>query len=192
MSKVALTKRTTLETPAATKGFAQFDANRLAWCWVDEFGVAWWFGEQRCKLDADLTGSTVTTLADVTGMAFPVKANMKYDFDFQLIFQVAGSAGIKVALTCPASPTRINASVNFMALKGAPTSDNTARIINASATGVDSATGLDTGVDARARIRGTLINGVNAGTLQLQWAATSAASGAVTPKSGSSGRLWIP
>lgn len=187
---IALTKRTALSTPPVNKGFAQYDGNRGAWVWVDEAATPWYFGEQRVKLDADLTGITTTTLVDVTGLALQVKAGQRCDFEFELVFQVAGTSGIKVGLTIPAASTIFNALVKIAALKTSPAVDITHGIINSSGGAIVSAGSLDTVVNARARVRGTLVNGVNAGTIQLQWAAATAASGAVTPKQGSTGRLW--
>jgi hypothetical protein len=193
MSAIVSHKRSALETPSSAAVATQLDGNKSAdgvLCWVDEFGVPWYYGEQRVALAADLSGVTTTTLADVTGLVFPVRANRRYDFDFDLIFQVAGTSGIKVGLTIPAASTLFNALVRIWALKTAPAVSMDTGIINASGGSVSSTGTLDTGVNARARVRGTLVNGANAGAIQLQWAAATAGAGAVTPKQGSNGRLW--
>ena len=191
MSFITLSKVAALLTPAAGKGTFGYDDARDAMCWVDEFGAVWYFGEQRKRLDADLSPFTSTTLADVTGIYFPLLANTQYKFEFSFVFaSAATTTGIKLSLTCPASPTYLDANVWIpRAADGAGAMWN--GTIKASGDAVVSDAVEEASVVYEAVVRGTIINGATAGNLQLQ-AATEVAASGITPKAGTSGRIWIP
>jgi hypothetical protein len=191
MSKLALVKRTTLEVPATVDdGFIQLDNVKDAACWVDDTGAVWYMGKQRKALTADLGGFTSTTLADVTGLFFTLLANKAYGFRFKLLFtSAATTTGLKTSVTWPASPTVATASakIPFAADGSAAWWFGTITTSGdaVTATGVEAATTV-----YEAIVEGTIVNGVNAGSLQLQ-AATEVAASAITPKNGSSGECWL-
>jgi len=187
----ALTKLLSVLTPVTNKLHLYYDLTKEALCYVDEYGAQWFCGHQRCGLSADLTGVTVTTLADVTGMVFPLRANKRYAFEFNLVFRSTDTTtGLKVALTTPASPTVFAANVRIPSA-----ADGTGSVfcgtLKTSGDVVTSPSQEEANVDYIAEIRGRIANGANAGNLQLQWAAEVGAAGTVTPKAGSSGRLWL-
>lgn len=192
MSIVALHKLASLPTgiPAGT-GYMAYDDARDCFCWIDENNAAWYIGEQRKKLAADLSAFTSTTLADVTGIAFALLANTAYKFEISFVFRSAATTtGVKLALTCPASPTYISGNVWIpRAADGAGSVWN--GTIKASGDAVVSDAVEEANVDYEAFIRGTIVNGANAGNLQLQ-AATEVAASGITPKAGTGGRLWVP
>lgn len=189
---LTLNKISTVLAPALNKARQYYDSTRSTLAWIDEKGYSWWFGEQRCALASDLSPSASTTLADVTGLAFSVVAGVTYKFEFSLIYRSAATTtGIKIGLTCPASPTYLAANVSIFGR--AADAAGTAVFfgtIKASGDSVVSDTVEEASVDYEAIVRGTLVN-VTDGSLQLQWATEVGASG-VTPKAGSAGRLWIP
>lgn len=191
MSWLTLSKIGSVATPAANKGRVYFDSSRAAFCYVDENGAQWWYGEQRVRLTADMSGTTGTGLADVTGLVFALRASTRYAFEFGLVYRSTDTAtGLKVALTCPAAPTLLSANVRIpMAADAAAAAWQ--GTITASGDAV-TATGQEAAnTDYVAEIRGVIVNGTTAGNLQLQWAAEAAAAGTVTPKQGSHGRLWL-
>jgi len=191
MSFITLSKSAALLTPATNKGTFGYDDARDQMCWVDETGAVWYFGEQRKVLAADLSALTSTTPADVTGLAFAILANTKYAFEFKLIFaSAATTTGIKVGFTGPASPTRFAATA-IVPRAADGSSALWAGTFKTIADVVTSDAVEEAAVDYECVIRGTIVNGANAGNLQLQ-AATEVAASGITPKAGSSGRLWIP
>jgi hypothetical protein len=191
MSFITLSKVAALLTPAANKGTFGYDDARDSMCWVDESGAVWHFGERRKLLDADLSAFTSTTLADVTGIYFPLLANTKYKFEFSFLFlSAATGTGIKLAVTTPTSPTQFSANVWIpRAADGAGAMWN--GTLKSGSDVVTSGDVEEASVVYEAFIRGTILNGANAGNIQLQ-AATEVAASGITPKAGTSGRLWIP
>ena len=63
------------------------------------------------RLTADVTNNNATanTIADVTGLSFPVLANKLYWFEFNIVFtSAATTTGSRWAISGPASPTYLN------------------------------------------------------------------------------------
>lgn len=187
---LTLSKIASVLTPVVNKARLAYLSTKNAWCYTDETAAQWWFGKQRVVLPADLSAFTSTTLADVTGMAFSLLASVRYGFRFKLLFSSAATTtGLKVSLSWPASPTVVtaNAKIPFAA-------DGSAAFWFGTITGIADPV-ISTGVEAagtiyEAIVEGTIVNGVNAGLLQLT-AATEVAASGITPKQGSSGELWL-
>jgi hypothetical protein len=193
MSQIDLYKVASVGTPSANKGSIYFSSSKGALCFVDENGAQWWFGEQRVSLAADTSGYTSQTLADVAGILFPVRINTSYKFEFSVLWRTAATGtGLAVGVTLPSSPTDFAATV-LVAGQGADglTTSLFTGVLGASGESVVCPSGEATTVTYEALIRGTLVNGANAGNIQLQ-VATEVAASAITIKAGTSGRLWLP
>lgn len=125
----------------------------------------------------------VAALTDVADLAIPLGAGAVVCFDFLLIYQTAAlTTGIQFGVSGPAGV------VEFTALIEIATSLATLNVTQLTALGAGQ---LTTAVDAAntrrvARIRGAVVNGPNAGTLQVQ-ARSEVAGSAVTVKRGSYG-----
>lgn len=139
-------------------------------------GPASW---SRTKITADVSNSTVT-LADVTGLSFPVAASSDYEFHFLIPFvSVATTTGIAVALNGPASPTLLAVKIE-VPISATATVDRHTNAYNTEALG----TGVDVAsVPRLVQIRGVLRNGATAGTVIARFRSEVAAS-AVTVKAG--------
>lgn len=121
--------------------------------------------------------NTTTTFANDTALAFAVAASTKYKFQFRLIIDSPAAADFKLQLTGPASPTAIRFGAQYIT-DGGLTQASTA-------TAFSSAISLTaTSPGQYVQINGYLSNGVNAGTVTLQWAQNSA-SGTTTVFMGS-------
>jgi hypothetical protein len=132
--------------------------------------------DSTARLTSDYTNAT-TTLSDVTGLSFAVDASGVYEFVFMAIWKKSNADGWKHTLTGPASPTQIHwtpfHSPSTLAVSTDP--------INAFSTVSLNASGVTAFV--LTPIWGILINGANAGTVQLQAAAYT--SGTLTVSKGS-------
>ena len=111
---------------------------------------------------AGLTKNNNTTLADVTGLSFPVLANASYQFVFIVQCVTAVAAGFKFTLTGPAAPTAIVfGAAQQAALLAVSAAAAFSTAIQITPTAAQRQTVL---------IAGHLRNGANAGTVQLQFA----------------------
>jgi|SRR5579864_501472 len=134
---------------------------------------------QKTVLASDYTNAT-TTFSNV-GFSLTVAANTSYTLSCTLIYQGSTTtAGPKFQFTGPASPTNVLVGVNG--------GTGATAMANGAATALSSAvTSLGTLGDTATNHVGTvtlgLVNGANAGTVQLQAAANG--SGTVTIKAGS-------
>lgn len=113
------------------------------------------------RSSSDFTKNNNTTLGDVTGLSFAVGASEVWTFRFSLKAISAGAADFKFALTGPSAPTAViygvinaNASISTSAA-------------SAFATAISTGSG---GSEEWVIVEGTLRNGANAGTVQLQFA----------------------
>ena len=137
----------------------------------------------RTILTSAYTNAT-TTASNVTGLSFSAAANTNYSWTCDLYFQgSAGTAGLDITVTGPASPTNVFYSYDeesgvTSAHSGVASAFATKIAGNASVTGTK---------NLHARVTLGLINGANAGTVQLQGSATGA--GTVTIQPGSFCRL---
>lgn len=111
---------------------------------------------------ADLTKNANTTLANVTGLAFSVAASETLVFAFVCFCKSSDAADYRFALTGPATPT----SVQYGAI-GTGVGDIPA-LSAATSFGSAVATIGATGTRQCVVVAGRLVNGANAGTVQLQ------------------------
>lgn len=124
---------------------------------------------------------------DATGLSFSIAASKTYHFDFFIRWESAATTtGINLAMNGPASPTAV-AFVAFSAFNPTTYSPRpmTAYDTSSSGTGAQA-----TGTALFAEIKGIVVNGSNAGTLQVRFQ-TEIPTSAVTIKAGSGGRLWL-
>lgn len=142
-------------------------------------------------LGADISPAfTSTTVSNATGLSFAVAATTCYEFRFLVLFQSAATTtGLKLGMTCPASPTAFAYSVRTpIAADGAG-----GEWQGWGTTSGDAVTG--TGVQAAntvyvAEVFGVLRTGATSGTLQLQ-AATEVGNSGITIKAYSGGTLTV-
>ena len=146
-------------------------------------------GPATVKLTADLAAKSTTTLADVTGLVFPLVAGTYYRFVFHVLFFAGATAtGIRLGLTTPAF-TVYSAHVRVPAA----TADGTAGMMEGFlSTSGDSVVGANTPGTTKANsnlgvIEGSILPSAN-GNLQVQYAPEVAA--ALTVLQGSNGTLF--
>jgi hypothetical protein len=133
------------------------------------------------KLANDTATNSTTTMVSITQLAIPVLANTQYVMDFTVIFQSAvTTTGIQFGFTGPASPTSV------LIVSETQLTDTTWQVATARAFGnLTASTGVTTiNINYLARIKLLLVNGANAGTVQIQFASEVAAT-AVLVKRGS-------
>jgi hypothetical protein len=139
------------------------------------------------RLTADSSGFTTQVLANLTGMSFSVAASSDYWFRFAIPVTLGTARGVGVGVTCPASPTSIFYRV---AIGNVTATSETIGFGFASAAAVISAASATT--NGFVMIEGTLANGVNAGTLQVQLRQGSGATAVnVVAKKGAFGEMYL-
>jgi hypothetical protein len=142
-----------------------------------------------CRKTSDQTVAS-TTLADCTGMSLEVRANTDYFFEFFLIHaSAAATTGLKVAVTCPASPTYIVYRTEISVTNTANGTDNIESETEVASGGDHTAASQFGTGNSLAVVKGVLSNGATSGLLTLQIAGDAAAN--LTAKKGSYGRLWV-
>jgi hypothetical protein len=147
--------------------------NNQSWAPIDTATVL--------KLANDTATNSTVTPVSISQLAVPVLANTQYVMDFTIIFQSAvTTTGIQFAFTGPASPTSV------LIVAETQLTDTTWQVATArSFTALTASTGVTTiNINYMARIRLMLVNGANAGTVQIQFASEVAAT-AVLVKRGS-------
>jgi hypothetical protein len=128
--------------------------------------------------------NATTTASNVTGLSFSAAANTNYSWTCDLYFQgSAGTAGLDITVTGPASPT----SVFYSYDEGSGVTSANSGVASAFATKIAGSASVAATKNLHARVTLGLINGANAGTVQLQGSATGA--GTVTIQPGSFCRL---
>lgn len=139
------------------------------------------------RLTADSSAFTTQTLTNVTGLSFSVAASQDYYFRFFIPVTLGTARGVGVALTCPASPT----SIYYVGRIGNVTATTEGLGYGfASAALVSSAASATT--NGIVIVEGTLSNGVNSGTLQVQLRqGTGATAVNVVAKKGAYGELYL-
>lgn len=133
------------------------------------------------RLDSDVP-STSTTAAAVSQFAVPVQVNGVYSIDVDLFVTTAATTtGWTIGFTGPASPTYFFASCEYESSATAWT-----KAVVQSLTSFTAVTASYTATPniIRIRIKAQLVNGANAGLLNITWK-TSVAASAVTIKKGS-------
>ena len=140
-------------------------------------------------LGADISPAfTRTTVSNATGLSFAVAPDTTYSFRFEVLFRSAATTtGLKVAVTCPASPAtfsykaRIPAAADGVAGEFQGWGTTSGDVITA--TGVQAAN-----TTYLATVEGVLRTGAAGGTLQLQ-VGTEVNASAITIKAYSGGTL---
>lgn len=124
--------------------------------------------------------NATTTASNITGLSFAVLANRNYTMRCDLYYQgSAGTAGLDITITGPASPTSI-----FYSYQETPTATTTqGSVASAFATKLVGNAAVTATTNLPAQITLGLRNGANAGTVQVQGSATGA--GTVTVQAGS-------
>lgn len=131
------------------------------------------------RLEADVT-STSTTAAAVAQFAVPVLVNSSYSLDYDLFITTAAiTTGWLIGFTGPASPTYFYAVCEY---QSSATAWTTATIQSLTTFTLVTAAYVATPNIIRVRIKAQLVNGANAGLLNLTWATEVAASAAVIKK----------
>ncbi len=127
---------------------------------------------------ASYTNAT-TTLSNITGLSFPVSASRNYHATCRVTWQASGTTGPKYQFTGPAAPTAV--MVGGTLAKTVTTASQLSAV--AYATVITDAVAVTTLTNFTDIIDIGLINGVNAGTVQLQAAEQGA--GTLTVQNGS-------
>jgi len=109
------------------------------------------------------TKNNNTTYADVTGVAFSIAANASYSFTILIHAVTNTTAGYKFTLTGPAAPTAV-------AYGAAPYVSGGSLVASVTAFSSDVALVPATSGRHLLYMSGTIRNGANAGTVQLQFA----------------------
>jgi hypothetical protein len=132
------------------------------------------------------TGSLGSSFVDVPGLTFPIEANKKYAFEFQIqAYTDQTTTGIDVAVNGPASPISIRYTQPRFGATGVVTSVATV-YDNDTASG----TGPTAGTPGRVfTVFGIIENGPNAGTLAARIKREAVGTGPVVMP-GSWGRVW--
>lgn len=139
------------------------------------------------RLTADSSGFTTTTLANLTGMSFSVAASQDYYFKFFIPITQGVACGAGAAITVPASVTSV---FYQMRVQNVTATTETLAFGFASAAAVTTAAAATT--NGIIIIEGTLANGANAGTLQVQLKRGSGATGVnVVAKKGGYGEMYL-
>jgi hypothetical protein len=135
-----------------------------------------WSNSGTQRVTANVSNST-TTMANATGLSWPIAASHNYYLSCSLIYQSAStSGGLKLAFTGPASPTQVEYCLNNGTSATASANSCTAAANTSFGTVVGSTVvGLAT-TNLPANFFGTIENGANAGTLQLQFASVASVS----------------
>lgn len=139
------------------------------------------------RLTADSSGFTTQTLANLSGMSFPVAASQDYRFYFWIPVTLGTARGVGAAITVPASVTNIYYRVR---ISNITSSTEGLGFGFASAATVTSAASATT--NGIVEIDGSVANGANAGTLQVQLRqGTGGTAVNVVAKKGAYGELYI-
>jgi hypothetical protein len=138
---------------------------------------------QTVYANAGYTNAT-TTFSNITGLSFAVAANTSYHATCSLTWNPGGATtvGPKYIWTGPASPTAVTAA--GILSKTVTTNSNLSVAAASFATTLDDAVAVTASITQTDTLSIGVINGVNAGTVQLQ-AALHSASGTYTLSQGS-------
>lgn len=140
----------------------------------DNSGEAWTSSGTK-RITANVSNST-TSMANLTGMFWTIAANRSYYLSCDLIFQAASTGGLKMAFTGPASPTQVEYCLDE-AISASARADACTAAANTSFATVVGATTITTATtNWPAHFYGTIENGANSGTLQIQFASVASVS----------------
>ena len=105
-------------------------------------------------------------MASITGLSWSIGASENWSYDIALIMSSTAGTTVTFQLTGPASPTTV-------ALAGFGTAATGSVVAGAFSSATGTITLGTTASDNVIRLSGTILNGVNAGTVQLQFNAAS-------------------
>jgi hypothetical protein len=149
--------------------------------------LAWYNSHGMARATANTIASNTTVLATATGMSVALQASRNYSFIVEVSFTCTAAQGIRAAMVATASLTASNIVYDGYII------DSAANGIkgNAQATSLGTvvANAAITGTAGHLRIAGTITVGV-AGTLNFQFAQSSAAANATTVLQGSYMMVW--
>lgn len=135
------------------------------------------------------TSSTSNTLANITGLTWPVAASTSYSFDCKIIYQISsttGSPALQLSVNGPATPTQVSYCADgFTALTASDIENVACAQGTTYQTKLFGAVPTAATTNLVAHIFGTLENGANAGTGAIQLSNPLAAGASVTVKRGS-------
>ena len=119
-------------------------------------------------VESDVVNDTVTPV-NITGLSFPVEAYTKYGFRFYLKHHTpAAATAIRYQLTGPASPTRVQITARYWTTGPIAVAEEMTAF-STPTTNPTTATQLDDAI-----IEGFICNGINAGTVQVQFESETA------------------
>ena len=132
----------------------------------------------RLKLvTADIT-STTTTVVNITGLSWPLKANKEYGFNCNICTNTTTTSnGPRFGLNGPASPTAVVIRWRRATSATADTISTDSTFSNAAMTAAVTSGGFASSTCTYAA--GAILNGANAGTAQFTLAGSSSTAGAV-------------
>lgn len=143
-------------------------------------GVQSWNKMQQTGFSTGSYTNSTTTFSSVTGLSFSVDASTNYGMECHLYFSASAStAGLKAQVTGPASPTSV--ILNLHQPLTSTTYTDTPAAAFSSSMGVTTTTTTSTNFEGILTMG--LVNGTNAGTVQVQLAAEG--TGTLTLQNGS-------
>lgn len=143
------------------------------------FGTSLLLGNTAHLTGAAYTNAT-TTFSNVTGLALPIAASQNYHLICRITWQgSAGTTGPKYQFTGPASPTAVVASM----WSNVTVSTYLTSVVTAFSTPLANSGTVTTATNFTDLLDVEVVNGVNAGTVQLQAAANGAGTLTIQPGS---------
>jgi hypothetical protein len=143
-------------------------------------GVGAWAKMAQTEFLTSTYTNATTSFTNVTGLSFAVEANTNYTMECNLDYQTSAStADIKIQFTGPASPT----AVTYDMVSEVTASTLSASVATAFSTSLTEAGTPTITTNFPLKLSLTLINGANAGTVQLQAAATGTGTISIIPGS---------
>jgi hypothetical protein len=146
--------------PGSSAGTTHFLREDATWATIPASGAA------TAYLTSNYTNAT-STLTNVTGLSFAVAANKNYSVSCNLDFSSGTTTeAIAFAWTGPASPTAVTYDVIQIATQSS--AGISGAVATAFGTTLSQPPPASAGVNFPLRLSLTLLNGANAGTIQLQ------------------------
>lgn len=136
---------------------------------------------------ADESVTSNTTVQNDDELFLSVIANAKYSMALTLIYEAATASDIKWGFTFPSAATMTWGQLSLDVAATAVSGDVRAPAFGSATSGTSTLTGGGAAAASQllAVLRGTLIVGANAGTLQLQWAQATSGGTATIVKTNS-------
>lgn len=151
-----------VNSTATKKYLQQYSSGAPAMAQVDQLHLS---GQAGFVLTASLTNNT-NSLADATGFTVPIGANETWVVDIDVYATCSGVGGMNFAATVPASGTLF-----AMGILGISSSATTLanELVTTGGTASSRPWNASSSVTGVTKIRINVINGANAGNIQLQW-----------------------